>query len=98
MSLESRSFPEWNPESPSLVPVRIVLRSASGAVLDIRHFRTALCRSEVKGGVYHLNGKPFKFQGVNRHETDPLRFRAVPRDTMLLDATMMKQANFNAVR
>ena len=96
--LRSGSFPEWNPESPSLVPVRVVLRDGSGKILDIRHFRTALCRSEVKNGVYCINGSPFKFQGVNRHEIDSLRFRAITREMMLRDAELMKKYNFNAVR
>ena len=96
--LRSGSFPEWNPESPSLVPVRVLLRDGAGKILDIRHFRTALCRSEIENGVYRINGRPFKFQGVNRHEIDSLRFRAVTRDMMLRDAKMMKEANFNAVR
>ena len=43
VSVCSGSFPEWNPESPSLVHARVVLRNASGEILDIRHFRTALC-------------------------------------------------------
>ena len=98
LSVSSPDFREWNPESPALIPARIVLRDASGEILDVRHFRTALRSSSVSGGVYALNGRPFKFQGVNRHEFDPVRFRAVTRGGMLRDARMIKEANFNAVR
>lgn len=98
LRVASQDFPKWNPESPSLAPARVVLRDANGGVLDIRHFRTALRSSVVEDGVYRFNGRPFKFQGVNRHEIDPLRFRAVTREGMLRDAALMKAANFNSVR
>ena len=96
--LRTGAPPPWSPETPTLLPVRILLRSPSGAVLDIRHFRTALVDSRVQSGVYLLNGRPFKFQGANRHEIHPVRGRAITREDMLEDARLLKAAHFNAVR
>ncbi len=90
--------PDWTPESPCLLPVRVVLRGANGEIIDIRHYRTGLRVSAVVGGAYRMNGVAFRFQGVNRHETDPVRYRAVTRESMLRDARLLKEANFNAVR
>ena len=90
--------PDWTPESPHLLPVRVVLRGADGGIADIRHFRIGMRSSAVVDGVYHMNGIAFKFQGVNRHEIDPVCYRVVTRESMLRDARLIKDANFNAVR
>ena len=98
LRLSSGSFPSWHPENPGLVASRLVLRDASGAIRDIRHARTALRSSSVCDGVYRINGMPFRFQGVNRHEIDPAGGRVMTHSRMEQDARMIKEAGFNAVR
>ena len=46
----------------------------------------------------YLNGSYFKMHGVNRHDHDPERGRAVRMDRVRRDLELMKQHNINAVR
>ena len=45
-----------------------------------------------------MNGKPVLVRGVNRHDHDDVRGRAVTRELMERDVRLMKQFNVNAVR
>ncbi len=55
-------------------------------------------RVEVKERQLRVNGRPVLMKGVNRHEHDERRGKAVPESVMLADVLLMKQLNFNAVR
>jgi beta-galactosidase len=82
----------WSADSPRLY--RGALRSNGEVVelaLGFRHV-------EIVDGVFTVNGRPVTFRGVNRHEHDPDRGRALDRETMLWDVLMMKRANIDAVR
>lgn len=48
--------------------------------------------------VMHINGKRIVFKGVNRHEFNPRRGRAITKEDMLWDVRTIKQNNMNAVR
>ncbi|QCB95427.1 glycoside hydrolase [Cellulomonas shaoxiangyii] len=82
----------WSAESPRLYDV--LVRTAAETVTLRAGFRTV----EVVGGVLTLNGAPLKLRGVNRHEFEPTRGRAVTRATMLADVLDMKRHHVNAVR
>lgn len=45
-----------------------------------------------------LNGKPFKFRGTNRHDTDPQKGRYISKELAEKDIELMKQYNINALR
>ena len=45
-----------------------------------------------------VNRKPVMIKGVNRHEHDERRGKAVTEQGMLDDVLLLKQLNFNAVR
>ena len=45
-----------------------------------------------------INGQPVLIHGVNRHDHHETRGKALDRDTLRLDAVLMKRFNFNAVR
>ena len=45
-----------------------------------------------------VNGKAVRIRGVNRHDHDDVRGRAVTRALMETDARLIKQSNLNAVR
>ena len=53
---------------------------------------------EVKNGNLLVNGKAIMIRGVNRHEWDPVRGRAITEESMVRDIQLMKQNNINAVR
>ena len=55
-------------------------------------------RFEMIGKVMCLNGKRLVFHGINRHEFNVRRGRAITKEDMLWDIRFMKQHNINAVR
>ena len=87
----------WSAELPVLYPVRVILKRGE-TVLDVRHYRTGFTTFEIRDRQFLFNGKPLRFHGVNRHEHDPRRGRALTLDGMKTDIRMIKEANFDAVR
>ncbi|GMA33144.1 glycoside hydrolase family 2 TIM barrel-domain containing protein [Litorihabitans aurantiacus] len=82
----------WSAEVPRLYRAEIST-GAETVRLDVG-FR----RVSISDGVFLVNGRPVKLRGVNRHEFEPLRGRAVTRETMLADVLLMKAHHVNAVR
>ncbi|GAA2243251.1 DUF4981 domain-containing protein [Herbiconiux moechotypicola] len=82
----------WSAEVPRLYEL-VVSTPAETVTLPIG-FRTV----SIEDGVFLVNGRPVKLRGVNRHEFDPLRGRAVTAERMLEDVLLMKRHNVNAVR
>lgn len=82
----------WSADVPRLY--RGTLRSAGETVQLAVGFR----RVAIVDGVFTVNGRAVTFRGVNRHEHDPERGRALDRETMLRDILLMKAANIDSVR
>lgn len=57
-----------------------------------------LKKVEISGGQLRVNGRAITVAGANRHEHDDRGGKAVPLESMVLDALVMKRHNFNAVR
>ncbi len=89
---------KWSAENPYLHTALLTLKNADGDVVEVIPQRVGFRESEVRGGVYHLNGVPIKFKGVNRHEHHPELGHVVTRETMLRDIRLFKENNINAVR
>ncbi|MDT4945942.1 MAG: beta-galactosidase, partial [Pseudonocardiales bacterium] len=82
----------WSAEQPRLYDATL---SAGGERISLRiGFRTVV----VQHGLLTVNGRRILMRGVNRHEWNPDRGRAVTAEDMLLDVRLMKQHNINAVR
>lgn len=82
----------WSAESPRLYDV-VVAAGAENVTLRAG-FRTVA----IVDGVFTVNGAPVTLYGVNRHEFEPTRGRAVTPGTMLADVLLMKRHHVNAVR
>jgi beta-galactosidase len=83
----------WSADEPWLY--RLEVEAESGETASCRFgFRTV----EVRDRNLLVNGKPVRIHGVNRHDDDDVRGRAVTRQLMEADARLMKQFNVNAVR
>lgn len=82
----------WSAERPRLYDV--VVSTETETVTLAVGFRTV----SIEDGVFLVNGRPIKLRGVNRHEFDPLRGRAVTHERMLEDVLLMKRHHINAVR
>lgn len=89
---------KWTDETPNLYTLLILLRDASGKVVDAERTQVGFRCVEIRDGLLKVNGKPILVRGVNRHEHEPNRGHAVTRESMLEDIKLLKQLNFNAVR
>jgi beta-galactosidase len=82
----------WSAEHPRLYDAEV---AAGAERIRLRiGFRTVA----ISDGVFTVNGVPIKLRGVNRHEVNPDRGRAVTESDMLADVLLMKRHNINAVR
>jgi beta-galactosidase len=82
----------WSAEQPRLYDV-VVATDTETVTLAVG-FR----RISIEDGLFLVNGRPIKLRGVNRHEFDPLRGRAMTPERMLEDVLLMKRHHINAVR
>ncbi|AMM85682.1 beta-galactosidase [Martelella sp. AD-3] len=88
----------WSAEAPNLYDLAITLIDAAGQTVEFIPERVGFRRFEVIDRVMHLNGERIVFNGVNRHEFNPVRGRAVTYEDMLFDVRFFKRNNINAVR
>ena len=89
---------KWSAETPHLYPLTVALLDSDGAEIEVVSARVGFREVEIRGGQLLLNGAPIDIKGVNRHEFDPVRGRAIDEASMVRDIVLMKQNNFNAVR
>ena len=88
----------WSAEEPNLYELVIRLRDRQGEVIETVPQKIGFRRFEMKDGLMCLNGKRILFKGVNRHEFNARRGRAITEEDMLWDIRFMKRYNINAVR
>ncbi len=86
----------WSHEDPYLYTLLVTLRAPDGD--SHTSMRVGFRRVEARDRDLLVNGRRVLIKGVNRHEHHDTRGKAVPFETMLQDARLMKQFNFNAVR
>ncbi|MEY4433866.1 MAG: hypothetical protein RLZZ44_2001 [Bacteroidota bacterium] len=88
----------WNPESPHLYDLELILKQ-NGTVLHRLEKRIGFRSLEFKkrDGIY-VNGKKIIMKGINRHSFWPEGGRSTSKRISLLDATLIKDMNMNAVR
>lgn len=87
----------WNPEDPHLYDMTITVYGADGVSEVVPH-RQGLAEVTIEGNQIFLNGTYFKMHGVNRHDCDDHKGRAVGLERMRRDLVLMKRHNINAVR
>jgi len=89
---------KWTAESPNLYSLILTLKDKKGKTLETLGSKVGFGTSEIKDGIYLVNGEHVIIKGVNRHEHDMHEGRAVSRELMEKDIMMMKQNNINTVR
>lgn len=82
----------WTAETPHLYRVEVVTGAERVTV------RVGFRSVAIEDGVLKVNGRRILLRGVNRHEFDPDRGRAVTEEVMRRDLLLMKRHNVNAVR
>lgn len=89
---------QWSAEIPNLYRLVLTLKDEKGAVIEIKHLHFGFKEVKIKDEQILINGKPIIICGVNRHDFDPDRGWAVPRERYAEDLKLMKKANINAIR
>ncbi len=88
---------KWTAETPNLYILVMNLKAEDGSVETVAK-KIGFREVEIKNGQVLINGVAPLFKGVNRHEFDPYKGRALDEASMVQDIKLMKQYNFNAVR
>jgi len=88
----------WSPEDPCLYTIVIVLKDGEDRVIEAQSCRFGFREIAIENRRLLVNGTPVLLKGVNRHEHDPDRGRAVTEESMIRDIELMKRFNINAVR
>ncbi|MDO4343817.1 MAG: glycoside hydrolase family 2 TIM barrel-domain containing protein [Eubacteriales bacterium] len=88
----------WDVGKPCLYTVVLKLLDGTGKIREYACVRTGFRNFEIRDGVMLLNGKRLEIHGVNRHEWNPRRGRAVTEDDMRRDIEILKRNHINAVR
>lgn len=89
---------KWSAETPNLYHLVISLTDPEKQVIESTGCRVGFRSSEIREGHYLLNGVAVKLKGVNRHEFDPVSGHVIPKEMMMKDIRLMKEANMNVVR
>lgn len=93
----------WSAEAPHLYSLVVVLvreerDGADGEEEDVEGCWVGVRRVCIAEGLLRVNGTPLTVRGVNRHEHCPEGGKYISWASMLMDARLMKQHSFNAVR
>lgn len=88
----------WSAETPNLYTLTVTLYDTDGRVIEAAQTSLGFRRIGIEDGILKINGRRLILRGVNRHEFDCRRGRAVTEEDMLWDVRFMKRHNINAVR
>lgn len=88
----------WSAELPHLHTLVVTLLDPRRKAVESTSTRIGFRSVEVRDRNLLVNGKRVLIHGVNRHDHDDTKGKALDRATMRLDALTMKRFNFNAVR
>ena len=89
---------KWSSETPDLYDLKMTLKDASGHVVDEITKRIGFKKTEIREGVFYLNGQPLKVSAVDSHMQHPDLGHAMTEDVIRRDFEILKQFNFNGVR
>ncbi len=89
---------KWTSETPELYRLRLELLTAQGSVQDCISTSIGFKKTEIRNGVFYLNGVPLKVNAQNSHMQHPEGGHMVDETTIRKDFELLKQFNFNAVR
>ena len=88
----------WNAENPYLYHLFITLKDSQGKVIEVIPQRVGFRDIKVRDGLFYINNQYVMLHGVNRHDNDHIKGRAVGMDRVEKDLILMKQHNINSVR
>ncbi|MBI1171243.1 glycoside hydrolase family 2 protein [bacterium] len=87
----------WSPETPALYTLDLALATPAGQ--DALATRFGFREVAFTSSGFHLNGKPIKLRGLNRHQSFPYIGYALGRAAQIRDAEILKnELRVNMVR
>lgn len=89
---------KWTSETPELYTLQLDLYTAAGNLQDRIETTIGFKKTEIKDGIFYLNGVPLKVNAQNSHMQHPEWGHVVDEATIRKDFELLKQFNFNAVR
>ena len=87
----------WSAEDPQLYKFEASL-IRNEIEFEYNELKIGFRRIEIKNGVILLNGKRLIIRGINRHEFDTHKGRALTKEIIEEDIIFCKQHNINAIR
>jgi len=88
----------WSAEDPYCYTLYLTIEDHDGNVVEMVPQTVGFRQFELIDKIMYLNGKRLIFKGVNRHEFNVHRGRAITKEDMMWDIRFMKRHNINAVR
>jgi beta-galactosidase len=98
VTIDVGAIAPWSAETPNLHAVTVTLLDDAGVERDVVSLEVGFRRIEVRGHELVVNGRVPLIKGVNRHDHDMRRGKAVTAESIEADLVLMKQHNINAVR
>lgn len=89
---------KWTSETPNLYTLQLDLLTADGNLKDRIETTIGFKKTEIRDGVFYLNGVPLKVNAQNSHMQHPEQGHVMDEATIRRDFELLKQFNFNAVR
>lgn len=91
---------KWSDEEPNLYTLVISLENSDGEIQEVKSCRVGFRSIEFDkiSSKLLINGKVTYLYGVNRHDHDPVKGKALSREDILRDVQQIKQFNFNCIR
>lgn len=94
-----KSPEKWSDETPNLYTLVLSLEDSTGKLMEAKNCKVGFRSIEFSSeGKLLINGKVTYLYGINRHDHDPVRGKAVTREDILQDVKTLKQFNFNCIR
>lgn len=98
LSAKVKAPKKWTSETPELYDLTMDLIGPDGKTVDHIVKRMGFKKTEIRDGVFYLNGQPLKVNAQNSHMQHPILGHAMDEATIRRDMEILKQFNFNGVR
>lgn len=91
---------KWSDEEPNLYTLVLSLEDENGSLLEAKSCKVGFRSIEFskENSKLLINGKETYLYGINRHDHDPVKGKALSREDIRRDIQQIKQFNFNCVR
>lgn len=91
---------KWSAEVPNLYIMLLILKDPEGNITEVKSSKVGFRSIEFskKDSKLLINGRETYVYGINRHDHDPIRGKALTRKDIEEDVRTIKRFNFNLIR